>query len=124
MHSTHPAHLISRFDKPNIWSEVQTMKLLIMQFSPVSCHFLPLTAKTLPQVRPVTERMIPDFSQMKRTASTSVMRILMFAVSDSIRNKEDSKSECEQATRQSECATRRGGGSRVRFTVGSVETLK
>jgi hypothetical protein len=34
--------------------------------------------------------MIPEFSQMKRTVSTTVMRILMFAVSDSIRNKEGS----------------------------------
>jgi hypothetical protein len=33
----------------NIWWWVQTMQLLIMQFSPSSCHFIPLRSKSSPQ---------------------------------------------------------------------------
>jgi hypothetical protein len=32
-----------------IWGRVQTMKLLIMQFSPTTCHFIPLRSKYSPQ---------------------------------------------------------------------------
>jgi hypothetical protein len=43
---SHPAW----FDYPNnIWWSVQDMKLLIMQSSPASCHFLPLRSKYSPQ---------------------------------------------------------------------------
>jgi hypothetical protein len=31
------------------WQRVQVMKLLIMQFSPTSCHFIPLRSKYSPQ---------------------------------------------------------------------------
>jgi hypothetical protein len=34
----------------NIWWSEQLMKLLIMQSSPVSCHFLPLRSKYSPQL--------------------------------------------------------------------------
>jgi hypothetical protein len=37
------------FDRPNNRWSVQVMKLLIMQSSPVSCHFLPLMSKYSPQ---------------------------------------------------------------------------
>jgi hypothetical protein len=40
------------FYQPNsIWRSVQVMKLLIMQSSPASCHFLPLRSKYSPQQR-------------------------------------------------------------------------
>jgi hypothetical protein len=32
-----------------IWRRVQVMKLLIMQFSPTSCHFISLQSKHFPQ---------------------------------------------------------------------------
>jgi len=40
-----------RFDHPsnNIFWSVKVLKLLIMQSSPVSCHFLPLRSKFCPQ---------------------------------------------------------------------------
>jgi hypothetical protein len=38
------------FDHPNnIWSSVQVMKLLVIQSSPASCHFLPFRYKHSPQ---------------------------------------------------------------------------
>jgi hypothetical protein len=37
-----------RFDLRNIWQGIQTMKFLIMQFSPPSCYFLPFGSKYLP----------------------------------------------------------------------------
>ena len=41
-HMLHPP-LLPWFDHPsNIWWGVQTIKLFIMQFSPVSCHILPV----------------------------------------------------------------------------------
>jgi hypothetical protein len=36
-----------------IWRKVQFMKLLIMQFSPTSYHFIPLRSKYSPQTPPV-----------------------------------------------------------------------
>jgi hypothetical protein len=44
-HMTHPSHPPC-FDHPNNtgWT-VQTMQLLIMQFAPTSCHFIPLRSK-------------------------------------------------------------------------------
>jgi hypothetical protein len=46
---SHPSHT-PRFDHPNnIWRSVQVMKLLIMKFSSVSYHFLPLRSKYSPQ---------------------------------------------------------------------------
>jgi hypothetical protein len=48
---TRPSHP-PPFDHPNNsgWS-VQVMKLLIMQSSPASCHFLPTRSKHSPQHR-------------------------------------------------------------------------
>jgi hypothetical protein len=41
----HPSHS-PWFDLPNnIWGWVQNMKLLIVQFSPFSCYFIPLRSK-------------------------------------------------------------------------------
>jgi hypothetical protein len=43
---SHPSHPL--FDHPSIWWGVQVMKLLIMQSSPASFHFLPLRSKYSP----------------------------------------------------------------------------
>ena len=44
-----PSHS-ARFDHPNhIWWAVQIIKLLIMQFTPLPCYFVPLRPKYLPQ---------------------------------------------------------------------------
>jgi hypothetical protein len=45
-HPSHPSWL----DHSNFtWRRVQVMKLLIMQFSPISCHFIPRWSKYSPQ---------------------------------------------------------------------------
>jgi hypothetical protein len=48
---SHPAHY-PYLDRSNYTSTLQLMKLLIMQFSPISCHFILLRLKYSPQ-RPV-----------------------------------------------------------------------
>jgi hypothetical protein len=45
----HPSHSPWLEYPNNIWWIVQVMKLLIMQSSPASCHFLPLRSKYSPQ---------------------------------------------------------------------------
>jgi hypothetical protein len=45
VHATCPVHVIFN----NIWNGIQIMRLLVMRFSPVSCHFLSLSPKYLPQ---------------------------------------------------------------------------
>ena len=49
--ATCPAHLIliHSIIFSSIWWAVRIITLLIMQFSPVSCHFLPLRPRYLPQ---------------------------------------------------------------------------
>jgi hypothetical protein len=53
-HLSHPCHMSyishhSWFDHPNIiWWNMQVRKLLIMNSSPASCHFLPLRSKFSP----------------------------------------------------------------------------
>jgi hypothetical protein len=52
MHATRPANLVFLYLivlRNYTWRRVQVMKLLIMQFSPASCHFIPLRPKKLPQ---------------------------------------------------------------------------
>ena len=48
-HKPHPSSSPQSEDPNNIWWLVQIMKLLIMQFSPASCHFPLLQHKHLPQ---------------------------------------------------------------------------
>jgi hypothetical protein len=55
--ATCPAH--SKYT----WRRVQVMKLLIMQFSPTSCHFIPLRSKYSPQ-HPVLKH--PQYSTKKK----------------------------------------------------------
>jgi hypothetical protein len=45
----HPSHPPSFDNSNNIWWRVQIMKLHIWQFSPASCHFIPLRSKYFPQ---------------------------------------------------------------------------
>jgi len=45
----HPSHYPWFHDPNNIWWSLQDMKLLIMQSSPASRHFLPLRCKYSPQ---------------------------------------------------------------------------
>jgi hypothetical protein len=46
MHATCPVHLV--LDHPNyIWRKVQVLKLLTVQSSSASCHFIPLRSKYL-----------------------------------------------------------------------------
>jgi hypothetical protein len=47
-----------------IWSRVKVMKLLIMQFSPNSCLFIPLWPKYSPQ-HPVLKYVCPLMSETK-----------------------------------------------------------
>ena len=51
MHSACPAHfiLVLFVHRNNIWTEVQILKLLTMQFSPVFCNFHPVRPKHLSQ---------------------------------------------------------------------------
>jgi hypothetical protein len=59
------------FDNINsgpIWRELQTMKLLIMQFSPFSCHFHPLRLKHLPE-HPVLANPRSTFLPFSKTTS-------------------------------------------------------
>jgi hypothetical protein len=44
-----PYHSLSLDHSNYTWRRVQVMKLLIMQFSPMSCHFIPLWSKYSPQ---------------------------------------------------------------------------
>jgi hypothetical protein len=44
-----PSHSPSLDHSNYIWQRVQVMKLLIMQFSPPSCYFVPLRSKYPPQ---------------------------------------------------------------------------
>jgi hypothetical protein len=41
MRTTCPAYVIHLDNSNYNWRSVQVMKLLIMQFSPTSCHFIP-----------------------------------------------------------------------------------
>ena len=55
-----PSHS-SRFDNLNtIWWGVQTIKLLIIQFSPLPCYFVPLGPKYSPQ-HPILKHAQPAF---------------------------------------------------------------
>jgi len=45
----HPTHTLPLWSPNKIWRSTQTMKLLIIQSSPVSCHFLPLRPKHFPR---------------------------------------------------------------------------
>jgi hypothetical protein len=49
--STIRAHSHWFYHLNNIWREVQIINLLIMQFSLVSCYFMPLKSKYFPQCR-------------------------------------------------------------------------
>jgi hypothetical protein len=52
LHSPH----LPWFDRPNnIWRSMLVMKLLIMQYSPASCHFLSIRSKYSPQ-HPIRNR--------------------------------------------------------------------
>jgi hypothetical protein len=44
-----PSHPRLFYDPYSMWRRVQVMRLLIMQSSPVSSHFLPLRSKYCPQ---------------------------------------------------------------------------
>ena len=43
IYATCADHITILFKDPNIWWEVQIMKLFIIQFSPTFCYFLPFT---------------------------------------------------------------------------------
>ena len=49
MYATCANHITILFKDPDIWCEVQIKKLLIMQFSPTFCYFVPFTYKYSPQ---------------------------------------------------------------------------
>ena len=55
----HPSHSF-RIYHPNTGREVQIIKLLIMQFSPLPCHFVPLRPKYCPQ-HPLLKHLQPTF---------------------------------------------------------------
>jgi hypothetical protein len=49
LHATCPAHSPWCDHLNDVWCGLQTMKLLIIQSSPVYCHFLPLSPTSRPQ---------------------------------------------------------------------------
>ena len=60
-HMPHPTHYSSLFNQPdNVCWEIQIMKLICMQFPPVSCYLLPLRHKYLPE-HPVLQHPQPLF---------------------------------------------------------------
>jgi len=67
--------LDSWFDHPNnIWWEVQNIKLLLVQSSPLPCYLVPLTLKYLPQ-NPILRHPQPTFlSQCERPSFTLIQK--------------------------------------------------
>ena len=73
--ATWPIHLILLDLMTEIFV-VQTMKLLIMQFSPVSCSFLPLSLTYLPQHHILEHPQPMFFPQCKRPSFTPIWKYI------------------------------------------------
>jgi hypothetical protein len=86
-HIPHPSHATRCNCSGDIWLTVKFTKFLTMQFSPASCHFLPLSRKYLPQ-HPVLSRtpsacVLPLMSETRfhiHTKSCDVHLLVFFSL--------------------------------------------
>jgi hypothetical protein len=65
-----------RLDYSNhIWQRVQIMKLLLMQFSPSYCHFIPLWSKYPPQHNVLKHPQSLSLPQSQRPSFTPIQNM-------------------------------------------------